>query len=539
MILPIVVLPTVATTIVSVSGLRDTLRELEVALLNEKLERTMNRAGEAVETLRSAGIEDVEYYVGQQQERLIQTVRDTIIEDGFIFVMKPSGEVVYHPDILPVRGRINHPDSELTRAISEKSRDAITYRIYADGVSAEPRIAVFDQFEPWDWVFVASVDEAALFGSIDSLLTVSLIAAVVAILITISVLLAIARSVARPVRTLTEATERVGAGNLDTRVNEGGAGEFGELSRFFNDMIGRLERYAKELETMVEERTAQLQQVNAELMSRNDDLEVANTLIAEKNRHIGESIQFARRTQRSMISTEADLRSHLEGSFLIYEPKDQLSGDFCWGAETRNGYLVCLGDCMGHGVPGALVTTIAITQLRRTVRDEGLNDPGEILNRMHEHLVSSPDDIGGIDMSILLIGENGGSCCASAHRPIYTVVMDEIKVFEGCRYAVGTRRGITKPVYTSVPLIDRTLSIYLSTDGLEDQPDADGRRFGTTRLTSLLHSIATERIDNQRARIVETLASLVQNRRDDVSILGVKIGDSVGDPGGELNGDIG
>ena len=526
MILPMVVLPTVATTIVSVSRIRTTLRDLEVALLTEKLERTMNRAAEAVETLRAAGIEDVEYYVGQQQVRLIETVRNTEIEDGFIFVMNPSGEVVYHPDIVPVRGRINHPDAGLRRAVSRDSLDSITYQTYADGLSTEPRIAVFDRFREWDWVFVASVDEAGLYGSVDSLLAVSVSAAGLAILLTVLVLLVTARSVARSVRTLSEATELVGAGDLSIRVHEERAGEFGELSRFFNDMIGRLELYAKELEAMVEERTAQLQEVNAELMSRNDDLEVANTLIAEKNRHIGESIQFARRTQRSMISTEADVRSHLEATFLIYEPKDQLSGDFCWGDKTDDGYLLCLGDCMGHGVPGALVTTIAITQLRRTVRDEGVSDPGDVLARMHEHLISSPDDIGGIDMSILLIGVDEVVRCATAHRPIYVAEDGEVSLVEGCRYAVGTRRATTKPAFTSVPLEKQARSIYLTTDGFEDQPDTTGRRFGSKRLTALFRSIAPEPIVNQRSAILETLSTLVKSRRDDISILGVKIGDS-------------
>ena len=129
-------------------------------------------------------------------------------------------------------------------------------------------------------------------------------------------------------------------------------------------------------------------------------------------------------------------------------------------------------------------------------------------------------------MSILLIGADGESRCASAHRPIYAAGAREIQVIGGCRYAVGTRRAATKPVYSSVPLIERAQSIYLTTDGFEDQADPDGRRFGSKRLTALLRSIATKDIDSQRATIVETLDSLARKRRDDVSILGVKIGEA-------------
>ena len=519
--------------------MRKELELLEIELLELKIGEVVRRAEDAVATLREAGIETVSFYVRQQQERVIAFLESIEIRGGFLFVMRPNSEIAFHPGEGRFRGTAIHPDPALAGAATA-SGVTISVRSEFDitGAKVDPRIAVFGYFEPWDWVVVAMVNEREVFRTIGDLRFTSILAAAVVIIITGTILLTLSRSVARPVNVLKEATTRVAEGDLDTRVPLLGKTEFGDLSRFFNGMVERLQRYATELEEMVSERTLQLQEVNAQLSARNDDLTVANAVIQSKNQHIEHSIRYARRIQESMLPSHRGIVDLIPESLLLNRPKDVLSGDFYWCARIRTGVLVCVADCMGHGVPGALGTSIAITQLRRIVYDEKIDDLGAILTKLHERLVESASEIGSIDALLLCLPDATDSGAdyisvvfASAHRPLFIADGEGIEEIDGDRYAVASRRAHNHPGYESRTIhVKRGSMFYLTTDGAVDQLDADGHRIGTKRITEFFRELAGSPCTVQQSRLDEYFDESIRasGQRDDITALGIRVGSERG-----------
>lgn len=528
LVLPIIIVPTAVTTLLSTTNTQRSFEALEYEMLEVKLDLAINRAEEAMQTLENAGIEEIGFYLRQQQQRVTEFLESADIPGGFMFVLRSNGEVAYHPQLRSTTRTMVHPDPVLTKAVSDSQRGRVRYTVAAYGTTIDPRIAVYRRFDPWDWTFVATVDEKIVVEAIDRLRMESGLAAGITIALTMVLLLLLSRSVARPVRMLMDATRRVGDGDLTARVGALGKGEFGDLSTFFDGMIGKLEEYAEELETMVAERTGQLQDANAQLSKRNEDLVDANAVIESKNQHIRQSISIARRIQHSMLPPLDQLRRQFGEIFVVYLPKDELSGDFYWSAEIETGRILCLADCMGHGVPGGLITTIAISHLQRIIHDDGVSDPGEILTRLHDRLMSSREELGGIDMIIVHLPGHRSSRdpirYACAHRPLFLADKDGIRIERGNRFAVGSERTPEGHSFDSATLnSDFEGMCYLVSDGLGDQPDASGKRFGTVGITDLLGELHTATMATQRANVLECVSKLDSMQRDDITIIGMRL----------------
>jgi serine phosphatase RsbU (regulator of sigma subunit) len=211
-------------------------------------------------------------------------------------------------------------------------------------------------------------------------------------------------------------------------------------------------------------------------------------------------------------------------TILVYKPRDELSGDFYWSATTESGRILCLADCMGHGVPGALVTTIAITHLRTIVHDEGIDDPGEIIVRLHHSLLSSKDDTGGIDIAAVKCDRDSAMSYAAARMPVFVVNGADVKEYTGSRYAAGSHRA-RGPIACETSELPASTGdmIFMSSDGLFDQPDTNGKRLGSIRVRELLHRMASEEIDTQESMLLEQLESLDPSQRDDIAVVGIRV----------------
>ena len=466
--------------------------------------------------------------------RVFDFIRQEELEklpDGRFFVLANGG--VRYCSGLGVDLEPRKVNTDTIRDIENSTTDMLRFSgAIAGGDEKSATIAVFTRFEPWDWIIGAAVEARVMFRRVQTLRRSSVLSAVFAGIAGSAVLLGFAFSIARPVRRLQIALTLVRDGDLSTRVDDKSRrDELGELSRFFNTMVSRIQDYAKNLESMVQDRTRQLQEANALLLSRNDELEVANRLVRQKNLDIGQSIQFAGRIQRSMLSSDSALSEALPDHFIIFRPKESLSGDFHWVGKSESNTIVVVADCTGHGVPGSLLTMIAISHLRRLVIEEQILDPGAILCALNERLLSEDTENHGdfgTDLALLRISERQVTA-ATAHSRIYLTseaVGGKAEIITGDRSMLGSRRYKTKPVWSTFEVESAPGSmLYLTTDGFLDQYNDAGHRLGRPHFSKLLREICVLPTSQQKELLTTRLEEFRGNapQRDDITVLGWRI----------------
>ncbi|HEY9082321.1 MAG TPA: tetratricopeptide repeat protein, partial [Vicingaceae bacterium] len=152
-------------------------------------------------------------------------------------------------------------------------------------------------------------------------------------------------------------------------------------------------------------------------------------LVEEKNREITDSITYAKRIQNAILPSDTTVKEYLPNNFILYLPKDIIAGDFYWLEHKDDNILFAAADCTGHGVPGAMVSVVCNNALNRTVREYGLTNPAEILNKTREIVVQefekSDDDVkDGMDISLCCLELSGSYATlqwAGANNPLWII----------------------------------------------------------------------------------------------------------------------
>ncbi len=291
-------------------------------------------------------------------------------------------------------------------------------------------------------------------------------------------------------------------------------------------------------------------EANAELARRNALIEEQKRLLEEKNealerakRDIEESIQYARRIQLAILPDLSQLYARMRESFVLYLPRDVVSGDFYYFYPISNQVsLVAVADCTGHGVPGAFMSMIGSTLLNKLSQEEGIRDAATYLERLDEelratihHTIGDSKVKDGMDIGLCLIDhERHRMHFAGAKRPLYLFRADggfiEIK---------GTRRSIggdnlaeQMPFENHEIRLEEGMSFYLFSDGIVDQfgwEIQEGKlprrtKFMSRRLRELLEKIRTLPAAEQRDQI--EMAILDWRREieqiDDICVVGVR-----------------
>lgn len=160
----------------------------------------------------------------------------------------------------------------------------------------------------------------------------------------------------------------------------------------------------------------------------NQEILEKNKIIQEKNNDILSSIAYAQRIQNSILPHSKEIQESVGNNFVLFKPKDIVSGDFYWLKEKENQVLWSVVDCTGHGVPGAFVSMVGYSGLNRSVNEFGLIEPSSILDKLNELVISSFNRGGdasvrdGMDLALCLMDRNTGELkYAGANNPIYIV----------------------------------------------------------------------------------------------------------------------
>lgn len=260
--------------------------------------------------------------------------------------------------------------------------------------------------------------------------------------------------------------------------------------------------------------------------------------LTEANRKIAESIDYAAMIQRSLLPLASEVRSFLPESFFIWEPRDVVSGDIYFACPVAEGCIVAVVDCTGHGIPGALLTMIAVSGLRKIIVMEGCTDPALILNKLNVIIKStlrqdteSAVSNDGMEVSICLLHKTTRTLTfAGARQPLAVAANGAVTVIKGDRQMLGYRQSKKSDIHFTfsnhtVPLPQPT-TVYLYTDGLVDQLGGDKHLpFGNKRLLALLEKIHALPCARQAEIITREFAEFrgLRERMDDVTVVGFSL----------------
>lgn len=302
--------------------------------------------------------------------------------------------------------------------------------------------------------------------------------------------------------------------------------------------ILRAYRIKRQANQQLEEKNAAITRQKEEIQAQQEELKTINQKIEKQNENIRSSIHYALTIQQALLPLKEEMDQLFE-SFVIYRPKDIVSGDFYWMNRTisENGIgekiFLVVADCTGHGVPGAFLSLIGIKLLSSIINERKEYDPKTILEMLNQGIKKAlqqekmgSDD--GMDVCLCRIEKTDEGkikiLYSGARRPLYYTCNQKINILHGDRKTVGGR-FLKNQVFTDKELLlnpgDR---IFLSTDGIADQNSPSRQKFGSKRLVKLLEESLHLSMSEQKAAFEKALDDFKQNekQRDDISLMGIK-----------------
>ena len=264
-------------------------------------------------------------------------------------------------------------------------------------------------------------------------------------------------------------------------------------------------------------------------------IEEFNFIISQKNKDILDSINYARRIQYAILAPQEEVFTVFKQAFILYQPKDIVSGDFYYFSKVGNHVLIGAVDCTGHGVPGALMSMIGNDFLNHIALERKLNQPGEILDLLHQGITNVLKQDGkygetqdGMDIALLSFDLNHLSSIqyAGAYRSLIIVRNGEIIQVKADKFPIGYAH-IERGHFTNntVPIRKNDM-LYIFTDGYADQFGGEsGKKFMVRKFHNLLLEISDQPVDRQEAELKKVFDEWKGEHEqvDDVLVIGIRV----------------
>lgn len=277
----------------------------------------------------------------------------------------------------------------------------------------------------------------------------------------------------------------------------------------------------------------ELQQQKEELSATLEVVQEKNTIIRVKNENITASINYASTIQTAMLPVESKVSDYFKGNFFAFsKPRDIVSGDLYWCEKIENTIFIAVADCTGHGVPGALMSMMGISELNNIVFQKKIHSPDLILENLHEHIYKmlkqeNQENSDGMDISLLVIHQDPKiATFAGAMNPLYCIQENELRVIKGDKKPIGGYQHGKARNYSKRQInIDKATTFYMCSDGYQDQFGGVGNgKFGIRRLKELfltqhIHSFQIQK-QNLEMTFKEWLEKGYEKQIDDVLIVG-------------------
>lgn len=248
-----------------------------------------------------------------------------------------------------------------------------------------------------------------------------------------------------------------------------------------------------------------------------------------------DSINYAQYIQEAILYKNLTVSKIAKEGFIMYKPKDVVSGDFYWFSKIKDKTVIVVSDCTGHGVPGAFLSLIGVNILNQIVEHNNIFMPDEILHKLHDGFLESlnqntNENTDGMDVAVCTIDKkNNTMYFAGANRPLIYIKNEEIRTIRGDINSVGglifqqsNHRNFTLHKID----ISNPTSVYLCSDGYADQFGGNrNKKFNNANFYNLINKVKNKPFDQQKIDFENTFERWKGNTKqiDDVMVLGIKI----------------
>jgi serine phosphatase RsbU (regulator of sigma subunit) len=264
-------------------------------------------------------------------------------------------------------------------------------------------------------------------------------------------------------------------------------------------------------------------------------IEQQSNAISLQNKNITSSINYASRIQKAMLPPIEEIKNAFDKAFVLWLPRDVVSGDFYWFAKVGDKICIAAVDCTGHGVPGAFMSMVGNDMLNHIVLEKKIITPSLILADLHEQVSmalrqSETQNRDGMDMALCVFDTKTKQLeFAGAKNPLYYIQDGELKAIAGSKSPIGGKWKETeqREYENHILKIDRKTTFFLCTDGYQDQFGGNkGKKLMKTKLKSLFVEIADLEDNKQKEKLESYFFDWKkeENQVDDVLIIGFKVG---------------
>ncbi len=276
------------------------------------------------------------------------------------------------------------------------------------------------------------------------------------------------------------------------------------------------------------------QKANEIITEQKKMVDEKNMMVEEKNKEILDSIHYARRIQRALLTSDKYLKKVLPEHFVLYKPKDIVSGDFYWSIKHHNKVYVATGDCTGHGVPGAFMSLVGISFLNEIVIERKVLSPDQVLNQLREEIIKAlnPEDAmeeskDGMDIVLCCYDfEKMEMQFAAANNSLYLIRDGQLQEFKADKFPVGKYHDDYLPFTLQILPLQKNDCIYSFTDGYADQfGGPQGKKYKYKQLQQQLLNKYKLPFTEQKQLLDKEIETWKGNLEqiDDILIIGIKI----------------
>jgi serine phosphatase RsbU (regulator of sigma subunit) len=321
-----------------------------------------------------------------------------------------------------------------------------------------------------------------------------------------------------------------------------------KLKQRQKELVTEVRNATKEIRAQKNEVEAQRDEIEAqrdevetqrdEIEAQRNQLEIQRDLEVAQKREITDSISYAQRIQAAMLPPETYFTELLNESFILYKPRDIVSGDFYWIKQVNQYIVLVAADCTGHGVPGALMSMLGISYLNEIVQRREITQANQVLNELRKQIKHSLRQHGrrdeskdGIDMALCVLDlRNNMMQYSGANNPLY-LIRDvegnpELKEIKADHMPVGYYQGKDKTFNNHDMQLEMGDTFYIFSDGFMDQKGGkDNKKFMSKNFKNLLLEIHEQPMYDQKELLDKKLTDWMgsYSQMDDILVIGIRI----------------
>ncbi len=304
--------------------------------------------------------------------------------------------------------------------------------------------------------------------------------------------------------------------------------------------VRRLRLQKEYLEQQVKERTKKIQLQNTELNQQKEEIEAQNDMLFEsneqiqaKNKSITASINYAKRIQEAMLPIKDKITEAIPFNFILFKPRDIVSGDFYWFAEKKGKTIIAAVDCTGHGVPGAFMSMIG-SEILTTILTKDITKPSKILDLKNSYVQKAlkqeqTDNQDGMDMTLCTINKDKKIVeFAGAKNPLLYIQNGELFQIKGDSQSIGGRKTSRDKPFENheISYAEHTTYFYTFSDGYQDQFGGPrNRKYMIKRMKKLILDNYQKPFKEQEQILNSSIEEWMKDveQTDDILVIGFKL----------------